>query len=138
MLWLNNAKTCGSDYRPWRASLIFQSRWLMTCLLQRISSSILIWRARSYHRAYDIFYNLYSSLQNSFCNIVKLAVYMWIWAFTFFWETASFRSLSLRLNILKENTSKSPRCSLTILRVPSRTYWSTFNIFLFLIVSNHW
>ena len=134
---LANIKTCGPDNRPWRASLILQSRWLMASLLKG-SSSILIWRAWSYNRTYNIFYNLYSSLKNSFCNIIKLAVYVRIWAFTFFWETASFRSLSLRLNILKENTSKSPCRSLTILRVPSGTYWSTFSIFLFLIVSNHW
>ena len=134
---LANAKTCGSDNRPWRASFIFQSRWLMASLFQG-TSSILIWRVWSYHRTYNTFYYLYSSLKDSFCNIIKLSVYVRIWAFTFFWETASFRSLSLRLNILKENTSKSPCRSLTILRVPSGTYWSTFSIFLFLIVSNHW
>lgn len=60
-LLLTNVKTCGSDNRPWRAALIFQSRWLMASLLEG-SSSILIWRTWSYHRTYNLFYNLYSSL----------------------------------------------------------------------------
>lgn len=60
-LLLTNVKTCGTNNRPWRASLIFQSRWLMASLLKG-SSSILIWRTWSYHRTYNIFYNLYSSL----------------------------------------------------------------------------